>query len=346
VSLAALKVLPWRMWFFRLGKFVLIALPIFLIWWVFQQVPFNQVWETLLRLEVGQITAWLVLNAALILLMTLRWWLVLGALGYPISNFSLSRYRLGSFAISYFTPGPQFGGEPFQVLALKQRHQVPGTTGTASVSLDKLLELIANFSFLVFGITIALLGAWFPTEWRRGSLLIALGLLVLPLAYLVSMLMGRQPLTWVVDRLPQKVRDAKLLIIIKEVEREMSQFCVTYPKTVFLASLVSIVAWIGLVFEYWLLTRYLGLRLTMTQSITALVAARLAFLTPLPGGLGALEASQVFALQALDIEPSFGVSIALLIRLRDILFGMFGLLGILPIIGWRLPTGSRKTKDV
>ena len=126
-------------------------LPILLLWWAFQQVPFELVWSALRQLNAIQIAIWLLVNIGLVILITGRWWLILRTLGYQLPYLALIRYRLASFAISYFTPGPQFGGEPIQVLALQQRHGIPGTTGTASVGLDKLFELIANFSFLVFG---------------------------------------------------------------------------------------------------------------------------------------------------------------------------------------------------
>jgi uncharacterized membrane protein YbhN (UPF0104 family) len=45
-----------------------------------------------------------------------------------------------------------------------------------------------------------------------------------------------------------------------------------------------------------------------------------------PGGLGALEASQVFALGAFGISAAAAISVTLLIRARDILIGGLGLL--------------------
>jgi uncharacterized membrane protein YbhN (UPF0104 family) len=69
----------------------------------------------------------------------------------------------------------------------------------------------------------------------------------------------------------------------------------------------------------------LGAEINLLQAIIALTAARLAFLTPLPGGLGALEASQILALQALGFDPTLGISVSLLIRGRDLFFGMLGL---------------------
>jgi len=65
--------------------------------------------------------------------------------------------------------------------------------------------------------------------------------------------------------------------------------------------------------------------LTPLQAATALVAARIAILLPMPAGLGALEASQALAMSSLGLDPAYGVAIALLIRGRDVLLGLSGL---------------------
>jgi len=46
----------------------------------------------------------------------------------------------------------------------------------------------------------------------------------------------------------------------------------------------------------------------------------------LPGGLGALEASQVFALGFFGISAASAMSLALFMRARDLLIGGLGLL--------------------
>jgi uncharacterized membrane protein YbhN (UPF0104 family) len=74
------------------------------------------------------------------------------------------------------------------------------------------------------------------------------------------------------------------------------------------------------------------------QTIIVLTAARLAFLSPSPGGLGTLEASQVLAMQVLGVDPALGISMSLLIRARDITFGGLG-------IWWgSILTGKRSIK--
>ena len=81
-----------------------------------------------------------------------------------------------------------------------------------------------------------------------------------------------------------------------------------------------------MVSEFFLITTFLGIPLSFWQTIAAWTAGWLAFLVPVPGGLGALEASQVFAFGAFGISAASAMGVTLLIRARDILIGGIGLL--------------------
>ncbi len=106
----------------------------------------------------------------------------------------------------------------------------------------------------------------------------------------------------------------------------MSDFWQQKPADVFQASLVSAVIWIAMVIEYWLIANFLGLRLNLPETITALTALCIAFLFPLPGGLGVLEASQVFIMRMFANNPALGISISIIMRARDLLIGLVTLL--------------------
>ena len=80
-----------------------------------------------------------------------------------------------------------------------------------------------------------------------------------------------------------------------------------------------------MILEFYSMAVFLGVPLTFFQLIALLTAARLAFLLPLPGGLGTLEASQVWALSLMGFSPAAGIGLSLLIRLRDVLLGLLGL---------------------
>ncbi len=82
----------------------------------------------------------------------------------------------------------------------------------------------------------------------------------------------------------------------------------------------------GMVSEYMLITMFLGIDLHGWQNLAAWTTSWLAFLVPLPGGLGALEAGQVFTLGVFEVSAALAIGVALLIRARDLLIGSFGLL--------------------
>jgi len=68
-----------------------------------------------------------------------------------------------------------------------------------------------------------------------------------------------------------------------------------------------------------------GLALGFRQVISVITAARLAILLPMPGGLGTLEAAMVLVTVALGQGAAAGAGLSLLIRVRDIIFGLIGL---------------------
>ena len=90
----------------------LIILSIALLWWAVRDIPIPEILATLLRLSPIALLGLALVNVLILLLFTGRWWIVMRALGYRLPFLSLTVYRLAGFGISYFTPGPQVGGEP------------------------------------------------------------------------------------------------------------------------------------------------------------------------------------------------------------------------------------------
>jgi uncharacterized protein (TIRG00374 family) len=289
------------------------------------QIPLEEIWRVLQNLSMLQILILLLVNSAIILLFGGRWWLILRAQGYSIPYFYLARYRLTAFAVSYFTPGPHFGGEPLQVYSVQKNHGVPGPAALAALSLDKLLELIANFSFLAFGVASVLLLGTFGGVVRTTGLPFVLVLLAIPVLYMAALFANRLPLSNLARRMPAKGKWQKFSEAIIESEQMMAHFCREQPGVMVLAFGLSGFVWMLLVFEYWLALSFLGLSLGFWEIIAVMTAARAALLTPLPGAIGVLEYGQVLAMQALNYDPALGISIGLIIRARDVSFGLLGL---------------------
>jgi hypothetical protein len=301
-----------------------------LLWWVLRNVPLQSVWASLRQLQPGQILALAAVNIGIVALINARGWLILRSLGYRLPFVALAGYRLAAFGLSYFTPGPQVGGEPLQVYLLNRRQGVPTTAAMAAVTLDRLLEMFANFTFLAMGSLAVLASGLFGARLGIAALMPVAGLLVLPGGYLLALKAGRQPLSALIRRFSGRftlsASFARLSQAIVAAEQQMMHWLRHKPQALLQAALLSVLIWVFMVAEYRLAQQFLGIQLPFVQSIATLTAARLAFLLPSPGGLGTLEASQALALQALGLDPALGISLSLLIRGRDLMVAGSGLL--------------------
>jgi uncharacterized protein (TIRG00374 family) len=298
-----------------------------LVWWAVRDIHLPDLLQSLRRLSGEQILVLVALNTVILMMMNGRWWLLLRTQGYAIPFFSVLGYRLVAFGISYFTVGPQLGGEPAQVYYLQSRHAVPTSEALASVSLDKILELLANFAFLLVGI-LAALGSGLLADLAPAQIAAWMtGPFVLLLAYTIAVWRGKTPLAALLGRLPRgRTWEMRLIQAVAAAEDQIGLLCQRNPRLVLVASSLSALIWAVMVLEYWLALNFLGIPASLPQAVAVLTAASVAFLFPLPGGLGALEASQVLAMEALGFTAAAGLSISLVIRGRDIILGGLGIL--------------------
>ena len=133
----------------------------------------------------------------ILLAFSARWWLILRALGHRVPYFQLSSYRIAAFGISYFTPGQHFGGEPLQIALIHRRHAIPVPIATASVALEKLLEVVVNLSILAVGVMITLSNPAFTGIPAGAARIGSLGLLAIPMVILIALRAGGRPVAWV-----------------------------------------------------------------------------------------------------------------------------------------------------
>ena len=308
-------------WFRRALIFIVLAT---LLYFALRNAPLTEILQTLKQLQLWQIVILVIINALIYTLITLRWWLIVRAESKAVPYFPLLAVRVAVFGVSYFTLGPQVGGEPLQVLYLQRKHGLTYTRATASVFMDKLLEFLANFFLLGVGLT-AIFQAGIVSRNGSNSLVSLSGLVIpflWPPLHIILMMRGIYPISAVL----RKISNNKFVRFVAASERMAGTFCRRHLSALLAAIGVSLLAAIGMVSEYFFITSFLQVNLSFSQTIAAWTAGWLAFLVPLPGGLGALEASQVFALGAFGISAASAISVTFLIRGRDILIGGIGLL--------------------
>jgi uncharacterized protein (TIRG00374 family) len=295
-----------------------------LLYFALRNAPLTDIWAMLQKLQFRQILVLAGLNTLIYILITLRWWLIVRAEKKGIQFFPLLATRVAVFGVSYFTLGPQVGGEPLQVLYLQRNYGLTYTRATSTVVMDKLLEFLANFILLGVGLT-AVFQAGILSTNGSSSLFSLSGLAILllwPPFHILLLYHGKYP----VSAFLRKFSNRKPVRFIAASERMAGTFCRRHFSSLVSAILVSVSAAAGMVVEFFLITAFLGIQLSAWQTIAAWTAGWLAFLVPLPGGLGALEASQVFALGTFGIPAASAIGVALLIRARDLLIGGIGLL--------------------
>lgn len=310
----------WRLIFYLLA-------PI-LLWIALRSLEWPRLLSAFRQLELIEIVLLAVVNVVIVISLASRWWILLRGLGVSLSLLRVTSYRMAGSAISYFTPGPQFGGEPLQAHLLWRRSEVEPQRALGSVLVDKLIELIANFSFLLLG-SIAMVAL--PAVRPVSAVLIAIPVLLLglPLGYALIVGSGRAPLASVLggfgDRVPGWLPALDLGDKVRQAEIIAGDFWRMHRPALALAVLSSLLSWALMLSEYYLLLRFMGIVVSGWELLAMLTAARLAILLPFPGGLGALEIGQLLAFDILGYGPEAGVAAALVIRARDVLIAGLGL---------------------
>ena len=299
-----------------------------LLYFALRNAPLHEIWNTVRQLQLWQIAILFALNLSIYALITLRWWVIVRAENKAVAYFPLLLVGIAVFGVSYFTLGPHVGGEPLQVLYLQRRYKLTFTHATASVIMDKLLELLANFFLLVMGLT-AIVRAGILSTNGGSSWLSLGGLLILcmwPPIHIIFLYRRTYPLSAILRRVAFIQKDSKPVRFIAASERLAGAFCRRHFSSLLVAIAISICAGAGMVTEFALITNFLGIGLPFWQTIAAWTAGWLALLAPLPGGLGALEASEVFALGVFGVPAALALGVALVMRGRDIFIGGIGLM--------------------
>jgi uncharacterized protein (TIRG00374 family) len=309
----------------------LLWIPVpFLLYWALKDIRFPELFAILGRLNILQICVLLVVNLLFVLILALRWAVILRGLGAPVGLLPLLTYRLAGYAVSYLTPGPQFGGEPLQMYLANKRSDLGYDVGSASILLDKTFELLGNFAFLgLASLAFLPLGLLASGGGLRMALALPSLLILLPAAYLAAVFFGIRPLSWLASRLPAGLLARpgiqKTVALVHSSEAKIMDYCSRRGRTLAQILLFFLLVWTISLAEMRLVLYFLRIPITLLQTLLVLAGGKLAFLLPFPGALGALELTQEGVFELLDLGSQTGMSLVLYMRARDLLFALAGL---------------------
>ncbi len=306
-----------------------------LVLWILKGLPLETILESVSGLSLWQWSLWSLLNLVIILIYVQRWRCLSVAAGLEIKFKHLFLLRQAGQLISFITPGPQFGGEPFQVYWIWKRFSSPGTLAILSVALDRFFELWINFAVLLLGIVILMLTpALGLADWS--ALAMALALIIMILSWSGWFLVSHQEkISGWIKKLALRWQNSPQLVRIDshwdELGTRLRRLIRSKKPALSLALFLALLGWAGMIFEVWLLLGFFDIDPGFTALVLLVVAMRLAFLLPLPGGVGTLEASIFWAFSGLGLPMTGAAAVIAMMRLRDIvvlLVGFFALLRI------------------
>ena len=305
---------------------LMIAAVAGLFFWAWRGVSLAAVSAAIGRWGWIQWLLFVALNLLILGAMCWRWSLILRRMGYRVGFVELVRYRMAANTLSYITPGPQFGGEPLQVHCLVTRHQVPSEAASASVAVDRLMELMGNLLFLSlcgFFVLPPLMedsAAMLPVTAVMSAAVLVIGVLLFIIAT------GRAPLSWLsglaVRCIGWQNGTAGLVSYLRACERQVSR--ILTDRLFGWYAFGSLLQWSVFLAELWMIYGFMGSPMNTSALLTVAVAGRLAFMLPLPGGLGGLEASQMLALTSLGGDPTLAVAACCIMRARDLVLISIG----------------------
>lgn len=322
------KIVVVRRWIAKGWRWLLLPVGIILAWHALQGVAWTEAWALLAGIGPFALMTILAINLLMLPLMTARWWLLLRTLGSPVGLIAVCGYRCSANAVSYLTPGPHFGGEPLLVYLLHKRHGIPLTIATTSVALDRVLELSASMIVL----TLCLIAFAMPGSGLfAGSRMLALAIAALvAVAVLLTVLFtGGKPFSRFVTLGRRFGNFGPLLNGVSYGEVMAEALFRRHRRQFLFANLLSFGHWLAVFAEFWLMSYLLGFSLSFGHVTALVLAARLAFFTPLPAGIGVLESALPWLTATLGQGSALGLSLCLIIRFRDVLFSLAGLVLIM-----------------
>lgn len=289
---------------------------------------FHDIWGAFGKVSFIPLILFIVISVLNIVVYTIRWDVILHAgksRAVPFPHMVLARFA--AYAIGYIVPSAQLGGEPLKILFL-QRHGVGRKEAVASIIIDKIFEAAIMVVFGLVAFTILVMSSQGTVSEQSGYAILGLGVLLMVLYFFLTIYSdGFFTVLIRLCKLYQVAFIKKYIEKIAEVEQLMKHFFLHHRKELIGAILLTLSTYIIFILEYVVIFMSLGIHVTVPQLIVVSTLPMIAYLVPIPGAVGAFEASQIAALNLAGVDPVLAFPIIIFIRLRDFIFIAIGILG-------------------
>lgn len=318
---------------------------------IIEKVGIENIFKTILTFHLWNFMVIAALNITVMTLATLRWKIILDASENRISFNKIFIARMIGSSINYLTPSGLVLGEPFKAMVLSGKTGLSLGSAMTSIIIEGSIFLSIFLMFIIIGI-FALL-SYSDLSLRIFTIIAGALVFFLALFYLFFTKMIKPSatrgekgfFTYLIDlfhlnKLPY-VNSLKNKIIRRE--NEIKDFFKLHRKTVFAAIFLSILEILASLSAYWMTLHFLGLNVKLNAILGLFSLMSVSYLIPLPGSLGGLELSQIFAFSFFNLGgQSMALAFTLITRLVSLFFVA---IGIILFIQFELDIISSKIAD-
>ena len=299
-----------------------VALGVLLIVFVLWKYTLGEILGAFRNVTPLLLAGYLLTSLFIMLVFAFRWRMLLRSQGHDnVSFLEAFSYRTIDYGASYVTPTGKLAGEPIRA-AMLMRNGISFRQGLTSVTIDKTIELSFTVVMFVIGCFLLIL-----RNALSGELAVFLALLCAFLIFLNWTFYNRifrgKPIFialfnfFNLHRIKRLERYQQSII---DFERPIIKFYNEQKKTYFKALGLSILLFSLSMVEYALLLKMVGVQPSISQTFMVFSVVGMAFLVPVPMGLGSLDLMQAWLFRALGLSSAAGVGLAMITRSRDLLW--------------------------
>ena len=230
--------------------------------------------------------------------------------------------------LNIVTPAAGVGGEPAKALILINSFGLEPRETIASVLVAKTTILLSYIPFLAIGFVLMLATHGFreSTSWRPGSgspsYTLAIGGFFLVQRYRITSRLGAR-----LHRCRFASRLERVLNEIRAVDDELERLYVLAPGQLSASLGLAFLGWVLGATELFVISALLGYPLSLADVWTIEASCNCSRQATgfIPGSLGVMEGSMLLLYAAFTGDPSLGVAVALVRRLREVVFIVGGM---------------------
>ena len=322
-----------------------------ILYFTYSNLGIVNVVETFKHFSLKRFLIYITAVTLIEIFLVIRWNTVLKAFKLKVPFHNLFLYKMSGYAVGYLSPQAHIGGEPVRALLLK-RHNIKFKQGISSVLIDKSMQLTTDLLFAFVGASALFLH--FSISRRIEFLIFGfITAAISLLGFYFYCMIKKKPFFSAILSLRFLKKNNKLKKLredIIEVENTLHVFYVKHFNYFIRIIIINLFLYVLMFVEYSTAAMLFGFKPSIFTTLIVMGGVALSYSLPVPMALGVLEVSQISALGLLRQNKAIGLSISLLVRMKDIIRTVIGssallYFGINKGLIWKQIKGNKGKKN-